>query len=240
MSSLSDIVHSAQDGRAVENLSQHFGLAPWQIETAVNALLPPLSVGLRKALADPATRRRAMVAVMDPLHRAAFESADVAFSEAAVEKGGELVEKLFGSPAAGQIAQLTGRVSAMRADILRRMTPLLASLAAGGLARALEKEGRAGDAERLAGEQEPMEAISPPKTTPPAGAAPALGSYLVAYVGRLFGGLFGGALRRPGGGAPASPKSGSDVDVLDFLEKTAAPGVPVSADVEAELADILR
>lgn len=260
MSDLSGIVQSAQGGRVIENLAHRLGLAPWQTQAAVKALIPALSAGLQKAAEDPASLRPVIDAVTNPQHHAAFENAEAAHSEAAIERGKEIVDHLFGSPAtAGQIAQLASRESFVRADILVQLLPILASIVAGGLFKTLENEGRGAILGQLAGNGQFGASVGRgaehAPVRPGVARSPDLESQggsggLLALIGSLFGGLFGGKSRPEAGAAsssspaPASKGNGLDAqaleEALDHIKKTFAPGAAVSADHQASLEDILR
>ena len=53
MATLHDILADAGDGEALVTLGSEFGLSPQQTESAVTALLPAISTGLKKATATP-------------------------------------------------------------------------------------------------------------------------------------------------------------------------------------------
>lgn len=241
MSNISDIVQAAQGGRLAQNLAQRFGLADWQAEAAVAALVPALSAGFKKASEEPASLRPLVEAAKDPRHRAAFESADHAYTDAAVERGSEIVGQLFGSPATtGQIAQLASRESGVRADILQQLLPALAAIVAGGLHQALEKQGRGAALSHLSGEapaaptpEAPGLATAAPKT--PAGLAALLTGFVTALFGR-------GAEPKAAAEAPPAAPSASEGDplqeALDHIREALAPGAAVSADHQASLDDL--
>lgn len=245
MSNINDIIRSAQGGQVVENLSLRLGLASWQTDAAVRALIPALSAGLQKAAADPASLQRVISAANDPTHRFAFENADFAFSEAAVDGGGALVEHLFGSPAtAGQIAQLASRESGVRADIIQKLLPVLVSIVVGGLAEALDKQGRGSILGQLSGE--PSGAAPAPEVPAETPAPPKASGGLLGFLGGIVAVLFGsGPAPRPSveTPSPAAPKAGLDGDALrealEHIRSAFAPGAAVSADHQASLDDVL-
>lgn len=242
MSTINDIVHSAQGGQIIENLSHRFGLASWQTEAAVVALIPALSAGLQKAAERPDSLGPVIGAASDPQHQAAFESAELAHSQASVEGGGAIVDHLFGSAsAAGQIAQLASRESNVRADILQQLLPVLASIVAGGLSRTLEQQGQGSLLGRLAA---PSAAEPEPSPAPQAAPAPPAGG-LVALLSGVVAALFGGKPTPASAPAsqPAAPNaevSGTDAlqEALDQIRKTFAAGAPASADHQASLDEL--
>ena len=53
MMNLFDIMQSAQNGRAMPNLAQQYGLSLQQTQAALDALLPAFSMGLQRQTQDP-------------------------------------------------------------------------------------------------------------------------------------------------------------------------------------------
>ena len=53
MQSLFDMLTSAQNGAAVEQMARQFGLSRQQTESAMEALMPAFSQGLKRNAADP-------------------------------------------------------------------------------------------------------------------------------------------------------------------------------------------
>lgn len=243
MSNISDIVQSAQGGRLTEHLAQRYGLAPWQAQAAVSALIPALSAGFAKAVEEPGSLRLLIETVYDPRHRAAFENAEHAYSEAAAARGGEIVEQLFGSPStAGQIAQFASRESGVRADILQQLLPALASIVAGGLYEALEKDGRVASLARLAGEAPESQAAPIADEARAAATKPPAGG-LLALLSGVVAGLFGRKAEQKTAAeapAPSPPESEADPlqEALNHIREALEPGATVSADHQASLDDL--
>ncbi|MBG0808979.1 DUF937 domain-containing protein [Methylosinus sp. H3A] len=217
MSNIVDIIQSAQGGQIIENLSDRLGLASWQTRSAVEALLPALVAALRNAAEEPQSLRPVIDAANDSAHRAAFESAEDAHSQASVEGGDAIVAHLFGSAsAAGEVSQFAARESGLRADVLQRLLPILVSVAAGGLGSTLERQGVGHPAEQ-------------PAPTP---AAPSGG-----WLSALFGSLFGNKpAAQPQAATPA--KAADTLDAArDHIRETLTP--PANADGQAGLDELL-
>lgn len=217
MSNIVDIIQSAQGGQIIENLSARFGLASWQTRAAVEALLPALVAALRKAADEPGALRPVIDAANDQAHRAAFESAEEAHSQASVEGGDAIVAHLFGSAsAAGEVSQLAARESGLRADVLQRLLPILVSVAAGGLGSTLER-------------QSVGASIGQP-AEPPAPASPAPSGGLLGWLKSLFGGA-------PAPQPAPAPAAEAREDALEQIRKTLAP--PANAEQQADLDELL-
>jgi hypothetical protein len=232
MSNINDIVQSAQGGQLIDNLSDRLGLAPWQAEIAVSALAPALSAALRRAAETPDSLRPVLAAIGEPQHKAAYESADSAHSQESVDAGGAIVEQLFGSAAAaGEVSQLAARGSGLRADVLQRLLPVLASILAGGLSSTFAERGL----------EEALSRASEPAAPPPAQPAPTSAGGLGSALASLLAALFG----KPAASAPPQPREpqGKSADALEEamkqIRQTLAPGAPVAAEQEAELKELL-
>jgi hypothetical protein len=221
MSNIVDIIQSAQGGQIIENLSDRFGLASWQTQSAVEALLPALVAALCKAAEDPGSLRPVIDAANDSTHRAAFESAEEAHSQASVEGGDAIVAHLFGSAsAAGEVSQLAARESGLRADVLQRLLPVLVSVAAGGLGSTLERQS-------AAVEDSPAE--------PPAPAPAPSGGWLSALLGGLFGSK---PAPQPAATAPTSAADPLEA-AADRIRAILTPSTTASADGQAGLDELL-
>lgn len=235
MSNINDIVQSAQGGQLIDNLSDRLGLASWQTEAAVLALAPALAAALRKAAETPDSFRSIVAVIGEPPHKAAFESADSAHSQESVDAGGAIVDRLFGSAAAaGEVSQLAARTSGLRADVLQRLLPVLASILAGGLSARFAERGL-------------DEALFPggaPVAAPPAPSEPASANGLGGALAKLFAALFG----KPAASAPPqtedknvdSPQQADALQkVMEQIRQILEPGAPAAAEQAAELDELL-
>ena len=128
MSYLEEILQSAQGGQLVANLAQRFGLTDEQMDSAVTALAPALEIALSNASEEPAMFQRLLGDIAAPGRAAAFYEAGAAHDTDSVAQSRQLLDDLFGSPAAaGQIVQVAARQSGLRPDILSQLLPVLAA-----------------------------------------------------------------------------------------------------------------
>jgi hypothetical protein len=198
MSNITDILSSAQDGRLIDNLSDRFGLTPEQMEAAVKALIPALSIGLQNAANDPASLEKLIGAVTQPAHHAAFDNPDIAYSDDNVDQGREMLAHLFGSgSSAGQVVQLAARETGLRPGLLSQLLPVLASVVLGGLFKSFNSQGLGGILGQLANSGalgSILGQLTGAPSAPQAGpAAPQGGGLLGGLLGSLLGGGRGGA-----------------------------------------------
>ena len=134
MSSLFDMLANAQNGQAINQMAQQFGLSQKQAQDAMEALLPAFSQGLKRNASNPADLGSFLTALASGQHAKYFEDASNAFSQQGVQEGNGILGHLFGSKdlsraVAAQAAQATG----IGQDVLRQMLPALATMIMGGL-----------------------------------------------------------------------------------------------------------
>ncbi len=212
MFNLNEIIQNAQDGKAVDNLAQQFGISPDQAQAAVHALIPAISAGLLQK-AQSAGFGGIISAITDADHRASFSNPGAAQSDTAVQKGTDVVNDMFGSShITQQIAQQASAVTGLRPDVLAQMLPVIVSIALGGLAKSAENQGFAGELGQLAS------------------AAGGQSGGILGMLTSLLGSLFGGA--PAAGSGPAATQS-----TLDSLTKMFQPGTLPAEIGQSGLAD---
>jgi hypothetical protein len=247
MSTVAEILESAQGGRLVQNLAQQFGLSEEQTKTAVGALAPALAAGLRNAARDPDTFQKLVADVAHPAHVAAFADPAAGGSEEAGSLGQEAIANLFGSgSAAGQMAQVAARDTGLRPDVLTRLLPTLAAIVLGGLFKSFGNQGLGPILGQLAeagglGSVLGQLGRSAPRPTQSAGG---LGGLLGAVLGMLLGGKPSASAQSSGGSASTFP-GGLDPATLEAaleqIKKTlnASGGASSPSSQDAELQDVL-
>lgn len=234
MFNLNDIIQNAQGGKAIENLATQFGITPDQAQAAVQAIIPALSTGLLQKLGQPGELGSIISAITDSTHQASFSNPDAAQSDATAQKGGDVINNMFGSShIANQIAQQVAKTTGLRADLIMQMLPVVASIALGGLAKAAQNQGWLGQLANAATAAEQGAGAG----TPAGGAGS--GGLLGAIIGAL-GSLLGGG--SSAGGAPASGTAGTQ-STLNNLGKMFQPGtLPdeiIKSDLPEEIGKIL-
>ena len=131
---LFDMLANAQNGNGIDALARQFGLSQQQTQTALEALLPAFSQGLKRNASDPYGVGAFLTAMASGQHAKYFEDASKAFAPQGVQEGNGILGHLFGSKelsraVASQAAQATG----IGQDILKQMMPAIASMLMGGL-----------------------------------------------------------------------------------------------------------
>ncbi|PSJ57530.1 DUF937 domain-containing protein [Kumtagia ephedrae] len=145
----------AQNGQGMDQLARQFGLSQQQAQSAVEALMPAFSQGLKRNTADPYGVAGFMTALASGQHAKYFEDAQNAFSPQGVAEGNGILGHLFGSKdlsraVAGQAAQATG----IGQDVLKQMLPVIASMIMGGLFK--QSTGQAAQAGGFGGGGNPL------------------------------------------------------------------------------------
>jgi hypothetical protein len=139
MANLYDILASAQHGDALTELSDQFGLTPQQTQAAVAALLPAISLGLKRATETPEGLAD-LLATMGTKGElfAMYDDPRAAFSRQGRDAGNAVLAKMFGTPDASraiadQAQQFSG--GSVTSSILKKLLPVLVGMIISGLMR---------------------------------------------------------------------------------------------------------
>jgi hypothetical protein len=130
MANLYEIIAEAQNGEAMSELGRQFGLSPQQTKAAVVALVPAISMGLKRATATPEGLGN-LLAVMgaQPDFDAMYDDPRVAFSQEGRAAGNAALSRMFGSPEASRaIAGQAQQISGISSSILKKLLPVLAGI----------------------------------------------------------------------------------------------------------------
>ena len=135
MPNLYDILADAQHGDAMAELGQQFGLTPQQTQTAVAALLPAISVGLKQSTATPEGLGNlfALMAQRPDLF-AMYDDPKAAFSRQGRDAGNAALAAMFGSPEASRaVADQAQQLSGIGSSILKKLLPVIVGMILSGL-----------------------------------------------------------------------------------------------------------
>ena len=130
MANLHEMLADAQNGEAMSELGRQFGLSPQQIQAAVAALLPAISMGLKRATATPEGLGNLLAVVgAQPDLYAMYDDPQVAFSREGRAAGNTALARMFGSPEASwAIADQAQQLSGISSSILKKLLPVLAGI----------------------------------------------------------------------------------------------------------------
>lgn len=134
MTTLFDTLMQAQNGDAIKAMARQFGLSEDQTQSAIEALMPAFSTGLKRNAADPMGVAGFMQALSTGQHAKYFDDMTHAFQPQGIAEGNGILGHLFGSKdvsraVAAQAQQATG----IGQDIFKQMLPVIASTLMGGL-----------------------------------------------------------------------------------------------------------
>jgi hypothetical protein len=133
---LIDMMMKAGGGEAMQSMAKQFGLSQQQAMSAVEALMPAFSVGLKRNAADPMGMGAFMQALGTGNHANYFDNVSKAFDPAGIQDGNSILGHLFGSKEVSRaVAQQAAAATGVGSEILKQMLPALASMVMGGLAK---------------------------------------------------------------------------------------------------------
>ncbi|WP_038360872.1 DUF937 domain-containing protein [Bosea sp. UNC402CLCol] len=171
MMNLFEIMQSAQNGQAMQNLARQYGLSQQQTQAALDALLPAFSMGLQRQTQNPyAFGSLAQMMTASPYARF-FETSGGSIPQGAQMAGNDVLGQLFGSTEVSQaIAAQAAATSGVSQAILKQMLPVIASILMGGLFKSTNNEGLGGIlgqfAEMMRGQMPGMQPAPQPQAQP--------------------------------------------------------------------------
>jgi hypothetical protein len=138
---------NAQGGGAIQQLSRNFGLSQEQTMSAVESLLPALAAGLQRNTSQEGGIENLMEALSGGSHQRYLDDPSTLAQEETTQDGNGILGHLFGSKEVSrQVAAQAASQTGIGADILKKMLPLLASLAMGALSKRSAASGYRADA----------------------------------------------------------------------------------------------
>jgi hypothetical protein len=133
---------SAQGGGAVNELAKNFGLSQGQATSAVESLLPSLAAGFAKNAATPSGLEGLMGALTGGQHAGYLEDLSRLGAPATAQDGNSILGHVLGSKdVSRQVAAQAAAQTGIGADVLKKMLPVLASLAMGAMAKQMSGGG---------------------------------------------------------------------------------------------------
>ena len=131
-----EVIGAAQGGGAVQQLANQFGLKPEQAQSAVGALMPALAAGLQRNMASESGLSSLVNALGQGGHETYVENPSTLANPETVADGNAILGHVLGSKdASREVATQASQRTGIDPSILKRMLPLVAALAMGGLSR---------------------------------------------------------------------------------------------------------
>jgi hypothetical protein len=137
MATLYEVLAHAQQGEALDQIGRAYGLTPQQTQAAVAALLPAISMGLKRSMTTPEGLGEFLSLMgRQPDLYAMYEDPRAAFSGEGEAAGNAILANMFGSPEASRaIAAQAQQLSGVTSGILKELLPILAGILISGLMR---------------------------------------------------------------------------------------------------------
>ncbi|HEB96094.1 MAG TPA: DUF937 domain-containing protein [Sedimenticola thiotaurini] len=140
----------AQGGGAIQQLAQQFGIGEEQARAAVAKMVPALSRGLKRDLADPDNAAGLMRALQRGGHQRYVDQPETLAAPETVADGNAILGHLFGSKEVSrQVAERVGGDTGLDSGMVKQMLPMVAALLMGSLSKQTAAQG--GDGEGLMG-----------------------------------------------------------------------------------------
>jgi hypothetical protein len=139
-----DSIMNAGNGAAVRQLGSQLGLDDAQTASALSALVPALSAGLRRNMQTPDGLSGLVGALSGGTHQRYINDPAVLGAAGAVADGNGILGHVFGSKdVSRQVAAQAGAQTGLGADVMKRMLPLVATLVMGAMSRQASSGGGA-------------------------------------------------------------------------------------------------
>jgi hypothetical protein len=127
---------NAGGGAAVRQLASHLGLNEAQAASAVSALVPALSAGLRQNVQSADGLNGLLGALSAGNHQRYIDDPAVLADAATVADGNGILGHVFGSKdVSRQVAARAGAQAGLGPEVMKRMLPLVATLVMGAMSR---------------------------------------------------------------------------------------------------------
>lgn len=133
---LMDMLTSSVGQGALEQIAKQFGLSESQVRSAVKALLPAISGGLKRNVAQEGGLVSLLGALQDGGHEQYLDQPETLENAETVTDGNAILGHLFGSEeVTDQVAKAAGERAGLSSDTMKQMLPIVASIVMGALSK---------------------------------------------------------------------------------------------------------
>jgi hypothetical protein len=131
-----EMILSAAGGQAPQQIGSQFGLDQQQSQSAIAALLPAISSGLKQNAASPQGLAGLLGALQNGTHDQYLDNPTNLGRPDAVAEGNGILGHLFGTKEVSRaVAGRAAEQSGVSADVLKKMLPMVAMMAMGSLGK---------------------------------------------------------------------------------------------------------
>jgi hypothetical protein len=143
-----DAIVGAQDGEAVGALANQFGLSQDQTVSALGALLPALAGGLQRNVSSPAGLDQLSAALGSGRHGQYLDNLSSLGHADTVTDGNAILGHILGSRDVSRaVASNASTATGISPDVLKKMLPVVATLAMAALSKQSVGQGRVSGAQ---------------------------------------------------------------------------------------------
>lgn len=136
MNPILDAILGAGGGGALNQIARQFGLPQGQAQSAIEALLPALTGGLRNNVQQEGGLDSLLGALTSGSHQQYLDDPSTLANESTTLDGNAILGHLLGSKdVSRQVAANASAQTGIGADLLKQMLPVVASLAMGALSK---------------------------------------------------------------------------------------------------------
>ncbi len=133
---LLETILNSQNGDAVRQLAQNFGLDQDQAASAISNLVPALSSGLMRNISTGDGLTNLLGALGGGQHQKYLDDVSTLGQPETVADGNGILSHILGSKdVSRQVARTASRQSGVGEDVLKKMLPVVASLVMGALSK---------------------------------------------------------------------------------------------------------
>ncbi len=133
---LLETILNSQNGDAVRQLAQNFGLDQDQAASAISNLVPALSSGLMRNISTGDGLTSLLGALGGGQHQKYLDDVSTLGQPETVADGNGILSHILGSKdVSRQVARTASRQSGVGEDVLKKMLPVVASLVMGALSK---------------------------------------------------------------------------------------------------------
>lgn len=145
MNPLMDTILGAGGGGVLQKVAGQFGLDESQAASAIQALLPALTGGVQRNVAQEGGLESLMGALTGGGHQQYLDDPSTLEDESTRDDGNSILGHLLGSKdVSRQVAAQASAETGLGTDVLKQMLPIVASLAMGALAKQSQGNNLAG------------------------------------------------------------------------------------------------
>ena len=140
-----NVILGEGDGQAVGALAQQFGLSNDQASSAIGALLPALAGGLQRNVSEQGGLEALVGALTSGQHGRYLEDPALLGSADTISDGNAILGHILGTKDVSRaVASNAATTTGIGEDVLKKMLPVIATLAMAALSRQTASTGAAG------------------------------------------------------------------------------------------------